>query len=263
MPVRLVTWNVNSIRLRLNGLAQLVQALRPDVLCLQETKVADGQFPAGALTELGYDHLAIAGMKSYNGVAIASRFPLTEVRTLNWCDREDCRHLVARTDGVDVHCLYVPSGGDVPDTELNDKFAHKLDFLDALGRWFARSGGPGQPVALLGDFNVAPLPTDVWSHKEMLNVVSHTPIEVARLTALQASVAWVDAVRHFISPSQQLYTWWSYRAKDWAASDRGRRLDHVWVTPGLAGRLTGAMVVREARGWTQPSDHVPVMVDLA
>ena len=115
---------------------------------------------------------------------------------------------------------------------------------------------------LVGDLNVAPLETDVWNHKQLLKVVSHTPIEVAALDALQASHRWVDAVRHFVPPSERLYTWWSYRALDWSASDRGRRLDHIWVTPDLSPRLRGIEVMRAARGWPQPSDHVPVTVDL-
>jgi exodeoxyribonuclease-3 len=116
---------------------------------------------------------------------------------------------------------------------------------------------------LLGDLNIAPLETDVWNHRALLKVVSHTPVEVEALLDLQASHGWIDAVRRFIPPSERLYTWWSYRAQDWAASDRGRRLDHIWITPPLAARLRAARVLRRARGWPQPSDHVPVTVDLA
>jgi exodeoxyribonuclease III len=115
---------------------------------------------------------------------------------------------------------------------------------------------------LVGDLNVAPLETDVWSHKQLLKVVSHTPVEVAALAELQASQGWIDAARRFVPPSERLYTWWSYRALDWAASDRGRRLDHIWITPDLAPRLRRVEVLRAARGWPQPSDHVPVTVDL-
>jgi exodeoxyribonuclease-3 len=115
---------------------------------------------------------------------------------------------------------------------------------------------------LFGDLNVAPLETDVWSHKQLLKVVSHTPVEVEALARLAASRGWVDAVRHFVPPEQRLYTWWSYRARDWQAADRGRRLDHIWVSPRLAPALAGAEVLRAARGWPTPSDHVPVIVDL-
>jgi len=117
-------------------------------------------------------------------------------------------------------------------------------------------------MILVGDLNIAPLETDVWSHKQLLNVVSHTPVEVDALTDLQAGLGWIDAVRHRIPAEQRLYTWWSYRARDWALSDRGRRLDHVWVTPPLAGAVGAVEVLRQARGWEKASDHVPVIVDL-
>jgi exodeoxyribonuclease-3 len=113
----------------------------------------------------------------------------------------------------------------------------------------------------VGDLNVAPLETDVWSHKQLLDVVSHTPIEVKLLGGLQKSHAWVDAVRHFVPPEQKLFSWWSYRAQDWRASDRGRRLDHVWVTPDLVERLKGTAILKDARDWARASDHVPVVVD--
>ncbi|MEX0696838.1 MAG: exodeoxyribonuclease III [Dongiaceae bacterium] len=263
MSLRLVTWNVNSIRLRLDNLARLAETLAPDVLCLQETKVQDGAFPLEPLARLGYRHALVHGMKGYNGVAILSRRPFRACETKGWCGRADCRHAIVHLDGgIELHDVYVPSGGDVPDPQRNDKFAHKLQFLDELTAWFAARGGSHEKLILVGDLNVAPLATDVWSHKQLLSVVSHTPVEVARLERLQASLGWIDAVRRFIPPPQRLYSWWSYRAHDWAASDRGRRLDHVWVTPALAPSLRAAQVVREARGWDAPSDHVPVVVDL-
>jgi exodeoxyribonuclease-3 len=143
------------------------------------------------------------------------------------------------------------------------KFAHKLRFVDELSEWWRTARSAERPMVLVGDLNIAPLETDVWSHKQLLDVVSHTPIEVEKLTAMQSSIGWVDAVRHFTPPEQRLYTWWSYRKRDWRASDRGRRLDHIWVTPGLTRRLRAAQVVREARDWPTPSDHVPVLLDLA
>lgn len=259
--MRLVTWNINSLRLRLPLLSRVVEALRPDVVCLQETKVPDDLFPAEECRALGFPHIAFHGMKGYNGVAILSKRPMDEVRNPAWCDRVDCRHLAARIDGAEIHCLYVPAGGDIPDPESNPKFAHKLDFLREVTGHFA-GYGPQARLVLAGDFNVAPLETDVWSHKQLLNVVSHTPIEVDLLERLQGSAGWVDAVRHFIPPSERLYSWWSYRSPDWTKNDRGRRLDHVWVTPALAPGLRSALVAREVRAWDQPSDHVPVMVEV-
>ena len=115
-------------------------------------------------------------------------------------------------------------------------------------------------MVAVGDLNIAPLETDVWSHKQLLTVVSHTPVEVERLGRLQRAGGFVDAVRHFVPPDERLYTWWSYRARDWSASNRGRRLDHVWVTPSLVGALDETRVYRDSRSWNKASDHVPVMV---
>jgi exodeoxyribonuclease-3 len=258
--MRVITWNINSVRLRIDLIAELVRQVNPDVLCLQEIKVVNELFPAAALAEMGFVHQAVAGMKSYNGVAILSRLPITESSVRSWCDKEDCRHIEAEIEGIRIHNFYVPAGGDIPDPDLNVKFAHKLKFLDQVTEWFGEQ--QDHPALLVGDLNIAPLETDVWSHKQLLGVVSHTPIEVEKMAAWQQSLGWVDAVRTFIPPELKLYTWWSYRSSDWNESDRGRRLDHVWATPSLAHRLTGALVIREARDWAPPSDHVPVMVDL-
>ena len=262
MALRLVTWNVNSVRLRIAALERLVAAFSPDVFCLQETKVVDDSFPRAPLTALGYRHTLIHGMKTYNGVAILSRLPLKCMTSKSWCDREDRRHAIALLPGdIELHNVYVPAGGDIPDPLVNVKFAHKLQFLDEMTQWFESDGRRARKAVLVGDLNIAPLETDVWSHKQLLDVVSHTPIEVARFAKLQATRRWVDAVRYFTPPDQKLFSWWSYRAQDWAASDRGRRLDHVWVTPAMAGSLAKASVLREVRGWDRPSDHVPIIVD--
>ncbi len=259
--MRIVTWNINSLRLRVGTLARIADALAPDVVCLQETKVSDDAFPAGELAAIGFPHALHRGMKGYNGVAILSKAPLREIHRRDWCGREDCRHIAARLPGgAELHNFYVPSGGDIPEPEQNDKFAHKLYFISEMTDWFAAMKR-GRRM-LVGDLNIAPLESDVWSHKQLLGVVSHTPIEVAALDRLMATQRWIDAVREFIPPSEQLYSWWSYRNRTWPGSNRGRRLDHVWVTPALGGRLRAASVFAAARGWESPSDHVPVAVDI-
>jgi exodeoxyribonuclease III len=161
---------------------------------------------------------------------------------------------------MELHNIYVPAGGDIPNPKTSPKFAHKLRFLDEVTAWLATERREGPPIIAVGDLNIAPLETDVWSHKQLLTVVSHTPIEVERLGLLQRACGFVDAVRHFVPPEKRLYTWWSYRARDWAASDRGRRLDHIWVTPSLVSGLAESRIHRESRGWEKASDHVPVMV---
>ncbi|HEU0117001.1 MAG TPA: exodeoxyribonuclease III [Alphaproteobacteria bacterium] len=262
--MRIATWNINSVRLRIGIVERLIDEQKPDVICLQETKTVDETFPREALAKKGYKHQHIAGMKSYNGVAILSRLPLTNTGGKNWQGKEDCRHIFAELpNGIEVHNCYVPAGGDIPDPKANPKFAHKLGFLDEKAAWWKSRKDKKQKI-LVGDLNVAPMEHDVWSHKQMLGVVSHTPIEVEKLTAWQKAHNWYDAVRHFTPAEEKLYSWWSYRAADWRASDRGRRLDHIWVTPGLTSSLKKAKIIKDARGWDpKPSDHVPVLIDIA
>jgi exodeoxyribonuclease III len=260
--MRITTWNINSVRLRLPLALRLLEEVQPDVLCLQETKSPDEQFPLQGFVDAGYKHVRFRGMKGYNGVAVISRLPLEDGPSRDWVGKEDCRHLAVTVGGVELHNFYVPSGGDVPDPAENDKFDHKLKFLEEMRAWFAAERTADRPMMLVGDLNIAPLEHDVWSHKELLNVVSHTPVEVERLTAVQAGLGWIDTTRRFVPETVKLYSWWSYRARDWEISNRGRRLDHIWVTPPLGSRLAAASVFKAARGWEKSSDHVPVSVDL-
>lgn len=260
--MKLVTWNINSVRLRLPLLQKLIGAQSPDIICLQETKTPDELFPLADLVAMGYAHTHIHGMKGYNGVAILSRLPFIKTEIHHRVGKQDCRHIAAHFAGFDLHNLYIPAGGDIPDPALNDKFAHKLGFVDEMAAWFrANRRADGRMIAV-GDFNIAPLEHDVWSHKQLLDVVSHTPLEVEKLTAMYESVDWVDAIRHFVPADQKCYTWWSYRNRDWRKSNRGRRLDHIWVTKALQGALNSHDILTDCRDWTQPSDHVPVVLDL-
>jgi exodeoxyribonuclease-3 len=262
----LATWNINSVRLRMPIVARFLQEKRPDVLCLQETKCRDSEFPHSAFRELGYEHIEIHGQKGYHGVAIASRLPLAQSRRRDFCNKGDARHLTVSLAvgqrNIELHNFYVPAGGDEPDPEINPKFAHKLAFFDELAEWSRTEKTSARDVVMVGDINVAPLETDVWSHKALLKVVSHTPIEVERLQAAMRAGDWVDAMRKLIPPEQKVFTWWSYRSPDWEKANKGRRLDHIWVSPRLANAVSDLKILKDARGWDRPSDHVPVSIQI-
>jgi exodeoxyribonuclease-3 len=262
--MKIATWNINSVRHRIQLVTRFLRDQQPDVLALQETKVINELFPAEAIRKLGYVHQAIHGQKAYHGVAILSRLPFRKTASEDFCRHDHARHVSATfKNGVELHNFYVPAGGDIPDAKKNDKFAHKLHFLGEMEEFFARRAkSKNDPVLLLGDLNVAPLEHDVWSHKQLLDVVSHTPVETRLLKEVQAAFDWTDATRHFIPESEKIYSWWSYRAADWEASDRGRRLDHVWLSPGLKPTLKSQTIVKKMRGWQKASDHVPVMVEI-
>ncbi|HLH11403.1 MAG TPA: exodeoxyribonuclease III [Methylovirgula sp.] len=267
MRLTLASWNINSVRLRIGLLAKFLASHAPDVICLQETKCRDGEFPASALRKLGYDHIAVNGQKGYHGVAVASKLPFATIEKRGFCDKGDARHISVilrplKDREIALHNFYVPAGGDEPDPDANPKFAHKLAFLDEMADWIRTDKIAGSDAIMLGDLNIAPLETDVWNHKALLKVVSHTPIEVERLGKVFDAGPWVDALRRYVPLSEKLYTWWSYRAPDWAKSNKGRRLDHIWLSESLSSNLSGMKVLRESRGWERPSDHVPVMAHL-
>lgn len=269
MRLTLTTWNINSVRLRIDLVAKFIKAARPDVLCLQETKCPDDAFPLKRFKRLGYEHVALNGQKGYHGVAIVSRVPFDSSDMRTFCDRIDSRHISVSLGSAAglaaplvIHNFYVPAGGDIPDPALNPKFAHKLSFLDEMADCAPLHPADTDRHILVGDLNVAPFEHDVWSHKQLLNVVSHTPIECEKLLAVRDRGRWIDVARERIAPSEKVYTWWSYRAADWTAADRGRRLDHIWVSPALGAHVQDFRILRAARGWERPSDHVPVTVEL-
>lgn len=256
MPFTLATWNINSVRLREGLVARLMQEEAPDILCLQECKSPVDKIPLEQFRSLGYGHMVARGQKGYNGVAILSKRPLEDAGEMDFADLGHARHVAARLEnGVVIHNFYVPAGGDVPDREKNAKFGQKLDYLTDMRDWF-RDNRPEKSI-LVGDLNIAPREDDVWSHKQLLKIVSHTPIEVDHLGAAQEAGGWHDITRADI-PEGQLYSWWSYRARDWDATDKGRRLDHVWASADIAAAAHGSRILRAARGWEKPSDHAPV-----
>ncbi|MFN3209272.1 MAG: exodeoxyribonuclease III [Roseovarius sp.] len=256
MPFTLATWNINSVRLREPIVLKLLQEDAPDILCLQECKSPVEKIPLEGFAALGYTHVIARGQKGYNGVAILSKLPMRDVGDRDLAALGHARHVAGELEnGVVIHNFYVPAGGDVPDRDVNLKFGQKLDYLTEMRDWF-RDERPEKSI-LVGDLNIAPREDDVWSHKQLLKVVSHTPVEVDHLNAAMEAGKWTDVTRADI-PDGQLYSWWSYRAKDWDAADKGRRLDHVWASDDIKAAGHSSRILRHARGWEKPSDHAPV-----
>jgi len=262
--LRISSWNINSVRPRIDQVVRFAAEREPDVICLQEIKCQEGQFPAEALAEAGFPHLKIRGQKGWHGVAMASRLPIEDAPPLDVCREGHARCVSGVVAGIEIHNLYIPAGGDVAD-RASPKFDHKLDFYERLTGEMARRR-PEAPLVLAGDLNVAPGEHDVWNHRFMSKVVSHTPAEVAAMQALKDSLGFIDLVREATPAPAKLFSWWSYRAIDFRASNRGLRLDHIWITPALraAASRSGApaRIHDDVRAWERPSDHAPVTIDL-
>ena len=256
MPFTVATWNINSVRLREGLVARLLRDEAPDILCLQECKSPVENIPLAQFQALGYRYMVARGQKGYNGVAILSKLPLMDAGDKDFASLGHARHVAARLEnGVTIHNCYVPAGGDIPDRAENEKFGQKLDFLTEMRDYF-RWERPDRAI-LVGDLNIAPREDDVWNHKQLLKIVSHTPVEVEHFGQVMAAGGWQDVTRDHI-PEGPLYSWWSYRSAEWDLADKGRRLDHIWATPDILGASHGSRILRHARGWEGPSDHAPV-----
>jgi len=261
---RLATWNINSVRLRIDRVTAFLARETPDVLCLQEIKCRDGEFPREAFEAAGFPYMRVGGQKGMHGTAIVSRLPLADAESPDFCRHGHARCTSANVEGFDVHNLYVPAGADIPDPVVNDKFAHKLDFVERMRTVYAARARKrsAPPLLVVGDLNIAPEEHDVWSHKQLLNVVSHTPVETDGMKRIIREGRFTDIARAAHAPDEKLYTWWSYRAADWRASNRGRRLDHIWADHRAAPHIdvkSYAIHPVERDGF-KPSDHVPVTV---
>ena len=256
--MKIITWNINSIRLRSSLIYKLLEVENPDILCLQECKSPGKNMPFDNFKSLGYKYSACWGQKSYNGVAFISKLPLVNIETKDILQCGEARHISSLVNGVTIHNFYFPAGGDIPDINLNKKFHFKLEYIKEVEKYFNFK----KPIksVLVGDLNIAPEIDDVWDHKKLLNVISHTPIEVNQLKRLQENGPWVDVFRKH-NPDGKFFSWWSYRSKDWKLSNRGRRLDHIWVSADIRNSLD-SYILESARGWDKPSDHVPVVVEL-
>ena len=268
MKIKVATWNINSVRLRIDQVIRFLQEHQPEVLGLQEIKCVEAQFPYQAFRDIGYAFIEVKGQKGYHGAATVSKLPMERLPT-SFCPLDHARHVstrvIAGDQDFEFHNFYIPAGGDVADRTVNDKFGHKLDFLENMRGYFTErfSQGDAQQI-LVGDFNIAPHEHDVWGHKQLLKVVSHTPMEVEILETLRKTHDFTDTSRLFAGEEEKLYSWWSYRARDVMKSNRGRRLDHIWVSPALkpaalAMGKAGHEIHVPCRTWDpKPSDHVPL-----
>ncbi|MHA6287923.1 exodeoxyribonuclease III [Maricaulis sp. CAU 1757] len=261
----LASWNINSVRLRAPMVADWVAEADPDVLCLQEIKCLNEQFPEEAFREMGFRHFHVRGQKGMHGVAIASKLPLEDLGDEELCPKAEARHQRVGVEGIELHNFYIPAGGDEPDPETNPRFAHKLAFLDRIETYFRERDTANTPMILVGDFNIAPYEHDVWSHKQLLKVISHTPVETEALERIRQAGEFADIARELIPMDEKVYTWWSYRAKDWKKANRGRRLDHIWASPAarelcLAGGRDAFRIDDHMRSVEKPSDHAPVVL---
>jgi exodeoxyribonuclease-3 len=250
--MKLATWNVNSLKVRLPHMLQWLAANPVDVLCLQETKLTDDKFPVAEIEAAGY-HVAFSGQKTYNGVAILSKHPLTDVVRNNPHYPDEQQRLIAATvQGVRVICAYVVNGQAVG----SDKFAYKMAWLAALHAWVKEEMEAHPAFAILGDYNIAPDDRDVYDPVEWAGQIHCSEPEREALRAL-CGLGLADAFRLFEQPEKQ-YSWWDYRQMAFRRN-RGLRIDHILLSPALAQRCTACTIDRDPRKWEQPSDHTPVI----
>ena len=256
--MRLATWNVNSLNARLERVEAWLTECQPDVVCLQETKLADSAFPAMAFASLGYEAVH-HGEGRWNGVAILSRVGIDDVVS-GFADGDapdaEARLLTATCGGVRVMSAYVPNGREID----HDHYRYKLAWLGRLRRHLEAVADPAQPVALSGDFNIAPTDLDVW---DPAAVHGATHVSAPEREALQTVLDWglVDVFRARFPDVERLYSWWDYRAGNFHKG-YGMRIDLVLATPALADRTEWALIDRNARKGKAPSDHAPVMVQV-
>ncbi len=253
--MKLAAWNVNSLKVRLPQLLEWLAAHRPDVVCLQETKLEDKAFPRMELEAAGYQ-AAFAGQKTYNGVAILSRLPLTDVSAgIPGFADEQKRLIAATADGLRVVCAYFPNGQSVG----SEKFAYKLAWIEALTAWLREEMKRHPRLALLGDYNIAPEARDVHDPKAWEGQVLCSEPERAAFRAL-LDLGLKDAFRQFEQP-EKIYTWWDYRMMAFRRN-MGLRIDHILLSAEAAAACTACRVDKEARKAERPSDHAPVIAEL-
>lgn len=255
--MKIATWNVNSINIRLEQMLGWLAQTGTDVLCLQETKCVDDNFPVEAINTAGYN-VEFLGQKSYNGVAILSRHAITDVqKNFPDDDAEAPKRLIAATiNDIRIVNTYIPNG-----TELwTDKFTFKLDWLQRLRRYFDETCGTDEKVLLCGDFNVAPEELDVWSVPEWTGKLHFSKPERAAIHYVK-QWGFIDVFRKLNGDVQE-FSWWNYREGAWQRN-QGLRIDHIWVSSKLSESCSGCWIDKEPRGQERPSDHTPVVAEFA
>lgn len=254
--MKLATWNVNSLKVRLPHVLQWLAANPVDVLCLQETKTVDGKFPVAEIEAAGYQ-VAYSGQPTYNGVAILSRHSMEDVVKNNPLFPDEQQRIISATiEGMRIVCAYVPNGQSVG----SEKYQYKLEWLKALMRWLQAECAQHPNLALLGDYNIAPEDCDVHDPVAWRGQVLVSDAERDAFKAL-CSLDLVDAFRLF-EQAEKLYSWWDYRQMAFRRN-MGMRIDHILLSPPLAARCTACEIDKAPRKWEQPSDHTPVIATLS
>jgi len=253
--MKIATWNVNSLKVRLPHLLQWLEANPVDVLCLQETKLTDDKFPVAEINAAGYQ-VAFSGQKTYNGVAILSKHPLTDVVRNNPRYADEQQRIIAATvEGMRIICAYVPNGQTVD----SDKYVYKLGWLASLREWLAEEMATHEALAILGDYNIAPEDRDVHDPLAWAGQVLCSDKERAALTAL-VELGLADSFRLF-EQVEKSFSWWDYRQLGYQ-KNKGLRIDHILLSAKLAKRCVACAIDRVPRKWEQPSDHAPVIATL-
>ena len=253
--MKIATWNVNSINVRMPQLLGWLAAADPDVVCIQETKTVDENFPAAALKDAGYES-AFIGQKSYNGVAIISKFPIEDVQKNFFDDNDDSqrRMIAATVAGIRIVDTYIPNGSEL----WSDKFKFKLDWLQRLRAFFDETCDAGGDVILCGDFNVAIEDADIWDPVSMAGKLHFSKPERAAIHNVK-QWGFTDLYRQ-MNGNVQEFSWWDYRAGAWQRN-HGLRIDHLWASESLAAKCTGCWIDKSTRALTLPSDHAPVIAE--
>ena len=254
--IKIATWNVNSIRVRLPLILSWLAEQQPDIVCLQETKVEDFQFPEQELRAVGY-HSVYHGQKSYNGVAVLSKLPIKKVQYgfFSGFDAENKRLISVEIEDINILNVYVPQG----QTTDSPKFQYKLEFLENLQKEVFSTFSTNDNVVLLGDINIAPDDRDVVSPEEMKDRVSFHPQEHAFLDQLK-NWGLADVYRNFHT-EDKLYSWWDFRTRGFEKNE-GMRIDHIWMSKALANRCDSCMIDTNNRSQSKPSDHAPVICNV-